>query len=55
MKTTICSNCKAENQRDDKKCHNCNEDLKAKTYIIEIIIFIVVFAVSFVLSYFYSE
>ena len=55
MKTIICSNCKTENQSDDKKCHNCNEDLKAKTYIIEIIIFIVVFVVSFFASSFYFK
>lgn len=55
MKTIICSNCKTENQGDDKKCYNCNEDLKAKTYSKEIIIFIVVFVASFFVSSFYFK
>lgn len=55
MKTIICPNCKVENHGDDKKCHNCNEDLKSKAYSKEIVIFIVVFVASFIASSFYFK
>ena len=55
IKTTICPNCKTENQSDAKKCYNCNKDLIAKTYSKEVIIFILVFIASFIASSFYFK